>query len=193
MKNEKQIYRIENFYDRITTPHRGRIIVKKIVLPIAILVTIILSYCFIVEVGGIEEFKYPQTTYDYLENELKKVIVNNNCIDMKQISDKSLFSSITYLTDAGNDDWHLCEIKLSKTTSEYVEGKITKNESGTLDMQVSHLSKTEYYFVNILAHIVVIIFTIVFCYMSLGALFYIIVFILMLIEWIIFKIFKKTS
>ena len=192
MENKNQTYKIKNFYSRITAPYGSQKIVYKIILPIAIIVTIILSCCFVAYVGGIEEFKYPQTTYDYLENELEKVIINNTYIDMKQISDNSLSSKITYWKDEGNDNWHLCEIELSKS-SEFVEGKITKTETGTLDMQVSHWSKAKYYFVNMIAAIVLIMITIACCYVMFYAPFYIIVWILMQVEWIILKIFKKTS
>ena len=193
MGNENQTGKIKNFYYHTIGYHSGKNYFSRIVLPIAILITLILSCWFVDLSGGIEVFKYPQTTYDYLETEIKKVIVNDTYIDMEQISDNSISSSITYLKDEGTDNWNLCKVKLSKSEDVFVEGMITKNENGTLDMEVSHEGKRAYYVETIGSYGALFMLITATIYFICYGFFFVIIGILIFIEWIISKKIKKTS
>lgn len=153
--NENKTGRITNFYNRLQRKEdkiNSGTSIAAIILAIAVFIT------FAVFEG--ELFKYPETEYQYLETQVEKVIVDNRYIDMEQLPDKTLYTSITYNFPAPDEEWESCQIRISKSKNDsYVDASITKSDDGTLNMDVTYefSNRVEYYGGIIMGSIVAII------------------------------------
>lgn len=153
--NENKTGRITNFYNRL---QRKEDKINSSLNIVAILLTIAVYFTFVVL--EVELFKYDETKYQYLETQVKKVIVDNRYIDMEQISDKKLYSTIMYnFEETLEEEWVSCQIKLYKVKDgSCVEASITKRDDGTLNMDVTYdLSKVDYYFAVVVGSIIAMI------------------------------------
>ena len=152
--NENKTGKITNFYNRL---QRKEDKINSSLNIVAILLTIVIYFTFVVL--EVELFKYPEAEYQYLETQIEKVIVDNSYIDMEQLSDKTLYTAITYNYPTLNEEWDSCQITISKSKNDsYVNASVTKRDNGTLNMDVTYEStKTEHYFGVIFTSILAII------------------------------------
>ena len=152
--NENKTGKITNFYNRL---QRKEDKINSSFTIVAIILAIVIFIIFVVL--EVEFFKYPKMEYQYLETQVKKVIVDERYIDMEQISDKTLYTSITYNFTTIEEEWDSCKIRISKSENDsYVDASITKRDDGTLNMDVTYeFSKSNYYYSIIMGSILAII------------------------------------
>ena len=156
MKNdENQIGKITDFYNRV---QRKEDKIKSALNIVAVILTV--AVFFALSISNVEFFEeYPEDQYQYLETQVRKVIVDNRYIDIKQIPDKTLSSSITYHFETPEAEWDSCKITLSKSNDDTcVDASIIKRDNGTLDMDITHLTKSEYYAQCVFIFIIVLLF-----------------------------------
>ena len=85
---------------------------------------------------------YPTEEFQYLSTEVQKVIVDNS-IDMTQITDNSIETSITYNKKAEDAEWSTCEIEVTRHKT--VNATVIKDDNGKLTMDVTYNSKFDHF------------------------------------------------
>lgn len=131
--NEKRIGKIESFFDWIWdfTVFKGVTCILAVILTFA-------GICIELRDSVSTLFTYPAEEFEYLSTEAQKVIVDNS-IDMDQISSNDFETSVTYKKKIGQTEWSRCEIKLTREVT--VDATVTKDENGTLSMDVTYDNK----------------------------------------------------
>ena len=112
-------------------------------------------------------------------------IVDNRYIDMEQLPDKTLYTSITYNFPAPDEEWESCQIRISKSKNDsYVDALISTRDDGTLNMDVTYefSNRVEYYGGIIMGSIVAIIIIAFACAIILRICFAIFLFIIRILQ-----------
>ena len=168
-KDENRIGNIESFYYWICDFD----VFKGLTMLLAVILTVV---CTCIESSSISElYKYPAEEYKYLTEEIQKVVVGNN-VDMNRISTYKFEISETYIRKAGETDWSICKIDLTRDAT--VHATITKTDDGTLSMDISHVDKEEHIFtaisITVIATVVIFVVAFLFSAVFVGILFFII-------------------
>ena len=183
--NEKRIGKVESFFNWIYDV----VVFKAVTYVIAGILTIvtICAVCVIEKESVRDIWTYPTEEFQYLSTEVQKVIVDNS-IDMTQITDNSIETSITYNKKAEDAEWSTCEIEVTRHKT--VNATVIKDDNGKLTMDVTYNSKFDHFgiafFVTMLG---ISLSYIVFIFISaiLVAIIYSIVWIMKIIEKVVLK------